>query len=93
MSEKEQKVELEKKTDKKPEEKKDKKEKKPSIFVRIGNAFKSYIGEIKKITWPTFKQTTNNTLIVLASMIVMGVFVMALDTVFSSFIDLLSKIG
>ncbi len=96
MSEKELNNEAPKKVDtKKPEAKKDdsKKEKKPSIFARIGAAFKSYVGEIKKITWPTYKQTANNTVIVITTMIVMAVFVMALDTVFQYLIELLSKIG
>ncbi len=91
MSEKERNNELEKKADDKKVEVK--KEKKPSVFAKIGAAFKSYVGEIKKITWPTFRQTANNTVIVIASMIVMGVFVMALDTVFQFLIELLSKIG
>ncbi len=97
MSEKELNNELEaqsvKKTDDKKEVSKKEKEKKPSIFKRFGAASKSYIGEVKKITWPTAKQTANNTLIVIVSMIIMGVFVMALDTVFQYLIELLSNIG
>ena len=53
--------------------------KKQGFFARTSSFFRSCIGEIKKITWPTPKQTTKNFFIVLAVIIVMGLFIFALD--------------
>ena len=53
------------KKDKKPE-----KQKKPSIFARIGKWLKDMKSELKKVQWPSFKQTMNNTGIVILCVIV-----------------------
>ncbi len=45
----------------------------------IGKFFREYRSEIKKISWPTVKDTTKNTLITLAAILVVGVFIWALD--------------
>lgn len=58
------------------------KAKKPSIFARIRNWFRELKGEIKKIVWPTRKQTMNNTLVVLVCCLVLGVFIWVLDAIF-----------
>ena len=50
-------------------------------------------GEIKKITWPTPKQTLHNTLVVIGAMILVGIFVFLLDTAFSKVVELLADIG
>lgn len=63
---------VEKKTDKK-------KDKKPNIFARIAKYFRECKAEIKKITWPTPKATFKNVGIVLVIIIVMGLFIFALD--------------
>ena len=44
--------------------------KKPNIFQRWARSFKDMRGEMKKVVWPTKKQVINNTLIVLAVVIV-----------------------
>ena len=67
--------------------------KKEGLWKRIGRFFKDYKGELKKITWPTPKQTAKNTGIVLLAMIVVGLFVILLDIAFSKIIELLGKIG
>ena len=67
--------------------------KKESLWTRIVRFFKDYKGELKKITWPTPKQTAKNTGIVLASMVVIGLIVVLLDLAFSQIIGLLGKIG
>ncbi|MBQ7700215.1 MAG: preprotein translocase subunit SecE [Clostridia bacterium] len=67
--------------------------KKEGLWKRIGRFFKDYKGELKKITWPTPKQTVKNTGIVLAAMVVVGLVVVLLDTAFSAVIGLLGKIG
>ena len=53
------------------------KEKKPGFFSRIGKWFHDLI------VWPTRKQTANNTLIVIATILVIGVFIWILDAIFN----------
>ena len=61
--------------------KKDKPEKKykPGIFSRIKQWCKETKAELKKVQWPTWKQTLNNTLIVIAFCVVVGVCIFAFD--------------
>lgn len=73
---------------KKPEKKKG-----PGFGKKILNVFKDFKGEIKKITWPTPKQTLHNTLVVIGAMILVGIFVFLLDTAFSRVVELLADIG
>ena len=70
--------------------KKDKKsEKKPGIFARIGKWFRDMKSELKKVQWPTRKQTINNTLIVIACVIVVGICIALFDYVAGEAIKLL----
>jgi preprotein translocase subunit SecE len=66
----------EKKADKKPEKKS-----KPGFFARIKQWCKETKSELKKVQWPTWKQTLNNTLIVLVFCVVVGVCIFAFDKV------------
>ena len=59
------------------------KAKKPSVFSRIGRWFRELKSEVRKIVWPTRKQTVNNSLIVIATILVVGVFIWILDAIFS----------
>lgn len=59
--------------------KKPAKNKKPNVLKRLWKYLVACKGELKKITWPTPKQTTKNFLIVLVVIIVMGLFIFALD--------------
>ena len=72
------------KKDKKPEKKS-----KPGFFARIKQWFKETKAELKKVQWPTRKQTINNTLIVIACVIVVGVFIALFDFVANEAISLL----
>ena len=56
-----------------------KKSKKPNVFARIIKYLSACKGELKKITWPTVRQTTKNFGIVIAVIVVMGLFLFALD--------------
>ncbi|MBE7053950.1 MAG: preprotein translocase subunit SecE [Ruminococcaceae bacterium] len=58
------------------------KEKKPNIFKRCFKFFREVKSELKKVVWPTRKQVINNALIVLAIVIIVGVLIYALDTIF-----------
>ncbi|MBR5240197.1 MAG: preprotein translocase subunit SecE [Clostridia bacterium] len=55
------------------------KEKKQSGIVKY---FKGVKSEFKKVTWPTFKQILNNTGTVIASVIIIGLFIFLLDSAF-----------
>lgn len=52
------------------------KEKKPNFFVRIGQRiakwFRELKSELKKVVWPTPKQTVNNTAVVIVVCILVG---------------------
>lgn len=55
------------------------KNKKPNVFKRLWKYLLACKGELKKITWPTPQQTTRNFIIVMVVIIVMGLFIFALD--------------
>ena len=70
--------------------KKDKKsEKKPGVFARIGRWLRELKSELKKVQWPTKKQTINNTLIVIACVIVVGLFIWVFDFIAQGVINIL----
>lgn len=69
-----------KKPAKKADAKKAAKNKKPNVFKRLIKYLAACKGELKKITWPTVSQTTKNFGIVLAVIVVMGLFIFALDS-------------
>ncbi len=71
----------EKKPEKKPAKTEKKPEKKPGFFKRIARFFKDLKGEFKKIVWPTKKQVVNNTIVVIVTCVIAGIFVWGLDTV------------
>ena len=52
--------------------------KKPGFFAKIAKFFR----EMKKVVWPTWSQTVNNTAIVIAVIIMVGVFLAIVDTLF-----------
>ena len=58
------------------------KAKKPGLFARIGKWFRELKSECRKIVWPTRDVTINNTLVVLASVVIIGIFIWVLDIVF-----------
>ena len=49
---------------------------------RVLNFFKDVKSELKKVTWPSFKQVRNNTLIVIVSVLIIGAFIWILDALF-----------
>ena len=50
-------------------------------FGAIGKYFRELRSELKKVVWPTPKQVTKNTLIVLACVLIVGVFIWVFDFV------------
>ena len=76
-------------SDKADKAKKDKKNAKPGLFARVGKWLKEMKSELKKVQWPTRKQTVNNTLIVIACVIVVGVCIWIFDYLAGSVIDII----
>ncbi len=64
---------------KKKSEKKSEKKSKPGVFKRMAQWFKEMKAELKKVQWPSWKQTLNNTLIVLAFCVVVGLCIFIFD--------------
>ena len=54
--------------------------KKPKFFQNVGKFFRDYKNEIKKVVWPTKQAVVRNTLVVLAMIIIIGLFIFGLDT-------------
>ena len=69
------------------------KAKKKGIFSKIGSFFRSCIGEIKKITWPTAANTTKNFGIVVLVILVAGLFIFALDLGLFKLLGLVMDMG
>ena len=57
----------------------------------IAKYFKGVKSEFKKVTWPSFKQIVNNTGTVIASVIVIGLFIFVLDYAFSNVLKAIIK--
>ena len=74
--------------------KKDKKAK-PSLFARVGKWLKDMKSELKKVQWPTRKQTVNNTVIVIICCIIVGICIWLFDAlagaVITALLDLFGK--
>ena len=71
---------VEKASTKKAAEKKPAAKKKPNVFKRLWKYLVACKGELKKITWPSAKQTTKNFGIVIAVIVIMGLCIFALDS-------------
>lgn len=70
-------------------EKKTEKKDKPGFFQRIGRWLREMKSELKKVQWPTKKQTVNNTLIVIACVLVVGVAIWLFDFLAATLIQAL----
>lgn len=67
--------------------------KKKSFFAKAGTFFRSCIGEIKKITWPTPQQTTKNFGIVLLVILIAGLLIYGLDRGLYALLNLVMRTG
>ena len=67
----------------------DKKDAKPGFFQRIARWFREMKSELKKVVWPTSKQTINNTAIVIVCVIVVGIFIWVFDALAGAVISAL----
>ncbi len=70
--------------------------KKPGIFSRISRWFREMKSELKKVQWPTWKQTWNNTVTVIICVLLVGVFLWAFDwlarLIVQALLDLAGKV-
>ena len=64
--------------------------KKPGLLARIKTFWKETKSEVKKVVWPTPKQVLNNTLIVIAVVIIAAVFIAVVDAAFKGIAGLLA---
>lgn len=71
--------------------------KKENGFVRFlkkaGKFFRDCKGEIKKIVWPTPQAVFKNMGVVLVTIIVLGLFIFALDTIFMNLLGLVMEVA
>ena len=58
---------------------------------KLANYIKSSIEEMKKVTWPTKKETYNYTLLVIGVSLGVAIFLGALDYIFSWLLELVIK--
>ena len=83
------------KADKAKKDKKSEKKSKPGVFARIGRWFRDLKIELKKVVWPTGKQTVNNTVIVIICCIIVGICIWLFDAlagaVITALLDLFGK--
>lgn len=56
---------------------------------RMKNYFKGVKAELKKVNWPTKKELTNYTIVVLATVFVMTVVIWGLDIIFENLVGLI----
>ena len=84
-----EKLEQTSKADKAKKDKKPEKKSKPGFFARIGKWFKDLRSELKKVQWPTRKQTINNTVIVIVCVLVIGAFIWLFDFIAQGAINIL----
>lgn len=66
---------------------------KPGFFSRMKSFFRSCVGEIKKITWPTPANTTKNFFIVMGVILVAGLFIYGLDRGLYALLNLVMSTG
>jgi len=60
---------------------------------KVSKYFRELKSELKKVVWPTPKQLLKNTLVVIACVLVVGVFIWTFDLVAKVVIDALIGIG
>ena len=66
---------------------------KPSFWLRITKYFREVRSELRKVAWPNRKEVINNTGIVLLVVLIVAVFIGAVDFLISNLLSLLSRIG
>ena len=60
---------------------------KPSVIERIKRWFREMKSELKKVVWPNRKTMIKNTLVVLACVLAVGIFIWVFDAIAGLFIN------
>ena len=72
-------------------------EKKPNALVRFAKKmtkfFRDCKGEVKKIVWPAPKSVFKNMGVVLVTMLIVGLFVFGLDTLYMKLLSLVMAVA
>ena len=68
-------------------------DKKPNIFKRSGRFFRDCKNEIKKIVWPTPKSVFRNMGVVLVVIVLIGLFIFALDLLLVNGLGLIMEVA
>ena len=68
----------------KKEKKPENPNKKPNVFVRFGRFLRESFREMKKVIWPTGKQTMKSSAVVLASIVIVALILAVLDYGYSN---------
>lgn len=58
--------------------------KKEGVFAKIAKSARATKSEFKKVIWPSRKQLLNNTAIVIAALVIIGLVIFGLDSLFIS---------
>ncbi|MBQ9742251.1 MAG: preprotein translocase subunit SecE [Ruminococcus sp.] len=69
------------------------KKKRTNVFAKLFKYLRECVGELKKITWPTFSQTTKNFGVVLLVIIAASILIFALDKGLYALLSLIMKLG
>ncbi|MEG1426829.1 MAG: preprotein translocase subunit SecE [Oscillospiraceae bacterium] len=64
-----------------------------AFFKKIAKFFRDCKGEVKKIVWPTPQVVFKNTGIVLLTILIAGLFIFLLDTVFMQVLSLVMNVA
>ena len=62
---------------------------KPKFTARANNYLKGVRAELKKVNWPTKKELTNYTVVVLATTFAMALVIWGLDLIFQNLVGLI----
>lgn len=68
-------------------------EKKPGIIARAKSWLREMKSELKKVQWPTKKQTINNTWIVIVCIVIVGAFIWTFDFLATNLIQALISLA
>lgn len=62
-----------------------------NIFNKISNYIRESIAELKKVTWPTKKQTVNYTLLIIGISLVVAFFIGVVDYILTLSVEQIIK--
>lgn len=68
------------------------KDKKEGLGKKISKFFREYRSELKKISWPTFPEVLKNSLVTIAVVVIVGLFIWAVDSVLTLGRDAILKV-